>query len=269
MKRPACDRAFTLVEILVSIAVLVIVVALAGQMTSATLATVKHSTEALDDSESVRAATMLLRDELAGLTAVSRKNRFLNLRLIEDEKGVVLFFAVPRAQTANLARMGFVTHIAYVWDRQTRVFGRAEYHSSREPDAVNATASSPESTNTAANLERLEKITPAYQGADPYSWTLQGFWAERFEEALRNPLLTNVAEWKVECFRSALIDEEDPKENVWEQADALPTVIRFTFVTNAKRSVIAKETAEERKVKKTVGRYYTSIVPIPGAEVTP
>jgi prepilin-type N-terminal cleavage/methylation domain-containing protein len=267
MKRTANSRAFTLVEILVAAAVLLIIVALASQMTSATLATVTHSTHTLDTSESVRAATMLLRDELSGVIASERRGRFLNLRVTENDKGVALYFTVPRAQAGDLTRMGFVTHVAYVWDRETRTLGRAEYHSSREPEFVAATASSADSKDAAANLARLRDITPAYQGREPYAWTEQKFWETRLEEARRNPLLTGVAEWKIEAFETGYLDGDEPVKNKWEQPGKLPAVLRFTFVINTQQRVVAEKGAEERERRRTAGRSYVSIVPLPGAEV--
>jgi hypothetical protein len=236
-----------------------VIIVLAAQMTGATLSTVTHSTHTLDASESVRATTMMLRDELAGVVVNERPDRYLNLRVVEDDERLALYFTVPRAQTSDLTRMGFVSHVIYVWDKASRTLGRAEYHSSREPDAVVATGGMPDGTNAEANLRRLRKLTPSYQGTEPYEWTTVPLWDERLKEARRNPLLRDISEWKIECFESIKLDEDKPVENTWEHSDRLPAVIRFSFVFTPQR----RATAE----KEVIGRRYLSIIPLPSAEV--
>lgn len=244
---------FTLVEMLVAMAVLVLVVVLASRMTSATLSTVSHSNHTLETSENIRTATQMLRDELAVAFANRRPGRYLNLRVVGSEDRVVLYLAVPHAKTADLTRMGFVTHVAYIWDKERRTLGRVEYHSSQEPETVEATASSLDSTDAAANVERLQKITPAYQGSSPYAWTESPIWQERLKEAQRNPLLTAVREWKVECFKTADIETKEPLVNEWDDPEKLPAAIRFEFVISNQQG----KTGEE------IGRRYVSLVSLP------
>lgn len=250
--------AFTLVEMLVSTAVLALVVVLAGQMTAATLTTVTHSARTLDTSESVRAATMKLRDELSSVVVSERRERYLNLRVVEDDQRVAVFFTAPHAATTDLTRMGFITHVVYVWDRAGRTLGRAEYHSSREIEAVRTTASDATSGDAMANLERLRRITPAYQGGEPYAWTAQSFWNERLQAAQRNPLLTGVADMQVECFKTSALESEEPARNKWERSSRLPAALRISLVVQSKRNSSTD-----------VGRRYVTIIPLPGAEAAP
>lgn len=257
------NGAFTLIELLVAVCVLSLVVALAVQMTAATLTTVSHSAHALDTSEGIRAATMMLRDELSGAMINTQEGRYLNLRVVETDERIVLFFAVPRVQTSDLGRMGFVAHVAYVWDRGSRTLGRAEYHSSREPNTVLATAQRADGAGMAGNLGRLHTITPAYKGSTPYAWTELPWWEERFAEARRNPVLTGVIDWKVECFTGTRIEQESPEKNLWNDFERLPAVVRLSFVVASDRRRAAAKDAEAR----AVGRRYETIIPIPGAEV--
>lgn len=259
MKRSSAKAAFTLVETLVGTVVLLLIMVLASQMTGATLATISHSTHTLDASESIRSTVLMLREELAGVTVSQREGRYLNLRVLEDTPGVSLYFAVPRAHTAELSRMGFVSHLAYVWDRESRTLVRAEYHSSREPETVGNTAVSPDSTSLAANLARLRKLTPAYQGSDPYAWIAMPFWEERLKKARRNPLLTDISEWKLDAFRTTSIDSEKPAINEWTDPKTLPTLLRVSFVMNRDRRVVMDDGE-----KKSVGRRYVSVIPLPG-----
>jgi prepilin-type N-terminal cleavage/methylation domain-containing protein len=254
------SQAFTLIESLVAAVVLSVMIALAVQMTASTLSTVSQSTNTLEASEGVRGTTMLMRDELSAAVANDRAGRYLNLQVRQDENLVALFLTVPRARTSNLGRLGFVTHVAYVWDRKSQTLGRAEYDSSREPEVVAATGTDPDGGSRESNLQRLRKLTLSYQGSKPYDWTTAPLWDERFKEAARNPLLRNVTDWKVECFESIKLDEDLPRENSWEYPDRLPRVIRVSFaVASGRRTGVEGKSA---------ARHYVSIIPLPGSNVS-
>lgn len=240
--------AFTLIEMLVSALVLAFIVMLAAQMTSGVISTVSHSGHRLDASESVRAAVQTMREELGSAVVSTRSGRFLNLKLTADDESVRLFYAIPRAQTADLARMGFVEHVAYVWDRKERTLARGAYHSSRDPELARGTPS------PVPNTARLRALTPAYRGEEPYGWIDLPLWEERLAQAQRTPLLRNVAEWKVECFESATLDDEEPA-TTWEKADRLPAAMRVTFV-------VGSET-------QAAGTRFTHLIALPCAEVQP
>jgi len=255
------NAAFTLMEMLVSALVLTFIVVLAAQMTSGVISTVSHSSHQLDASESVRGAVQTLREELGGAIASDRPGRFLNMKLTQDEKGASLYLTIPRAQTSELTRMGFVEHVAYVWDKESRTLTRASYHSSRDPEAVRATAKSTSGVDEVANVDRLRAITPAYQGVAPYDWIALPMWEERIAQARRNPLLVKLADWKVECFETADLEQEEPAINAWEHPDRMPVAMRFTFVIDAQ-----KRTSSGGE---TTGRRFTSLIALPGARPQP
>jgi type II secretory pathway component PulJ len=250
--------AFTLIEMLMSTAVLGLIVVLAMQMTSGALSTVTHSSHRLETSEALRATVLRLRDELAAARPRQDGGRFLNLRVTETEEGVALYLSTPEARTADLDHMGFVTHSAYIWDRVTRTLSRAEYHSARDAAAVLDTARAADSTDMAANLARLRKVTPAYRGARPFDWIADPLWTERLREARRNPLLTGVSDWRIECFPTTDLEADDMRKNEWNQPGRLPAVLRLTFTINPRR--------EGATGAKSAGRRYTSLVPLTGAE---
>jgi prepilin-type N-terminal cleavage/methylation domain-containing protein len=251
--------AFTLIEMLMSTAVLGVIVMLAMQMTSGALSTVAHSAHRLESSEALRATVLRLRDELGAARSRQDGGRFLNLHVTQTEAGVALYLTTPQVHTADLAHMGFVTHAAYVWDQATRTLSRAEYHSARDSIAVLDTARSADSTDMAANLARLRKVTPSYRGSKPFDWIADPLWIDRLREARRNPLLTGVADWQIECFPTTDLEADDVRKNAWNQPGRLPAVLRLTFTINPRQ--------EGATGAKATGRRYTSLVPLTGAEV--
>lgn len=211
---------FTLLEMLVAMAVTVLLVALIGRMVSESLLTIGATVKLLDAHGGAAGALKLLRDDLDGLSPIPSSGSFY-AEQTEDRVLLAVARIAPRIPSATAH--GIARHVVYEWTKETGRFTRAEYHSARDDEAVGQTASSGSGEAHEANRRRLETITPLLSAARPFAWIEDERLRRARDLAREVPALQEVHSLEVECFA----EWPGTPEKSWGDPRKLPELVRI------------------------------------------
>ena len=260
--------AFTLVETLVSMAIFLIIMAIVSGILVQFMSGSNRAASVMRSYDGVRMFGTQISTELGSAMVRNRPQRWLNLKVEDDDDATTIFFTAPDDSIRSVSRLNFISHYAYFWDKENLALHRAVYNTTTDPSFLEATATDADNKNRAANQQRLTAMTLAYRSGSAYGWTQSDEMKELMEQEPHQAILHHVFAFNVRCLRSA----NATAESTWNDPDELPLYVELELRV-ADRRMAGKfrdefeetgELSEESLKKKKKLRRFVITVPMQG-----
>jgi len=264
MNRPQNQKAFTLVETLVSVAIFLVIMAILGTILSQFLSNTNRMASVMKAYDGVRMFGTQISTEMGSTMVRVNKDRWLNFKVEEDDDRTKIFFTSPDDSLRSVRSLNFISHYVYYWDKEAQAIYRGVYNTSSDPSILSATGADADNKDTAANQKRLTSMTLAYKSGSPYGWTFSGEMKALMDQKVHNAVVQNVFDFKVRCFKKT--KREDPEGSpVWDDHTSLPLFVELEiFVAdNRSRAALRRELARtgelSEKSRKTLRRFIITV----------
>lgn len=243
--RPGGCGGLSLVEMMVGVALLALIVALLGQITSAFLQTLRLSQTQLDGGHDLDQAAFWLRRDLENYPLNPGDGRSYPFYLEAQAQGIRLAVVRPDFRSGPDGRAGFARHVLYQWNAAQAVLYRREYHS-----ADDLSAPLPAGNGAAW----LRAVTPAWRTATPWGWLEDSAVRAMWEATPAVPLLRHLWFWQVRGE-----SEDGQLHAAWHDPHSFPRVLELEFGLHP-RGILPPSSLSLEERRAQVRHYYVQIM---------
>ena len=223
-------RAFTLVEMLVAMALTAIMLGLLALLFTNINGVVGHVADTTRAYDDIRPGIQSMGRELASTLLRTEARRWLNFRVVESTgprgRRVAVYATVPDEALGSTLEMSFINHVVYYWDEADHALHRVAHNTRDDNRLLLATAADPDNLDADANLSRLGHMTLAYRHPTPYGWTTDPLLTARMNQPPELAIVRDVHHFEVACYETPPTDGDAPA-TTWNRADALPLLVEL------------------------------------------
>lgn len=234
-------KGITFVEMLVALAVFMLIMSMLSGILHQFLKTSDKIASTMSAYDGVRIFATQITSELGSTMVRKEKDRWLNLKIEDDQDRTAIFFTAPDENLRSVRALNFISHYVYYWDKERNAVYRGVYNTRTDPEILQSTAADAANQDREANQSRLTRMTLAYRSGSPYGWTRSSEMGELMDQEPQYAILRHVFGFNVRSFTKPKSEasssrSSDEGEVRWENPESLPLFVEIELLVSDNRA---------------------------------